>query len=124
VDKPTVQSEDLERALKALDVLGRQIGAMTSAFVAVSSRYSEVLAIVTNAAGGIPAATNTNSVVAATRLGVDMANDIITNRPQDAGMEFDCAQALWDDRRSNGDPVLLASYLSTLREYVERGNDG
>jgi hypothetical protein len=123
VDKPTVQSEDLERALKALDVLGRQIGALTSAFVAVSSRYSEVLAIVTNAAGGIPSAVNTNSVVAATRLGVDMANDIIANRPQDAGMEFDCAQALWDDRRTTGDPVLLASYLSTLREYVERGND-
>jgi hypothetical protein len=36
-------------------------------------------------------------------------------------MELSMAQELWDNPKETDDPALLAGYLSTLREYVERG---
>jgi hypothetical protein len=76
-----------------------------------------------NAAGGPTTLPTSGDAYRSSELGVLMANDIIEGRPNDVRMELAMAQELWNHPTNTDDPALLAGYLSTLREYVERGND-
>lgn len=125
MEGPTVRSEDsrtvdIRRAQASLNRMAQSLNKLHAAVHDSAERFMEAQACLANAAGGVttvPAGTGL-----ANKLGILMANDIIAGRPQDVMMELAMASELWDNPEGTDDPELLAGFIHTLREYVERGN--
>jgi len=126
VGQPVVPSEDsrtadTRRAQISLDQWAASLDVLKVALHDATERYMQAKACLVNAQGGPATVPAGSDMYRSSQLGILMANDIIFGRPQDVRMELSMAQELWDNPKETDDPALLAGYLSTLREYVERG---